>query len=140
MTEYDLAPVPPPRTPNKTVRVLAALVIVFFAAAGAFATLWFIERGDHRTTTGQLTASHDEIRDNQAKLTDLDRKLKDSDTKLKQAADAAAQSAADATKAQQALQDRNDCAAAAKDLATAARASNTDAGKKAALTVILACH
>ena len=42
---------------NRTMPVLVALVVVLFLATGAFGTLWFIERGDHRATTDQLTAS-----------------------------------------------------------------------------------
>jgi uncharacterized protein HemX len=52
---------------NRTMPVLVALVVVLFLAAGAFGTLWFIERGDHKATTDQLTASRADADDAKAK-------------------------------------------------------------------------
>jgi uncharacterized protein HemX len=42
---------------SRTVPVLVALVVVLVMAAGAFGTLWFVEKGDHKATTDQLTAA-----------------------------------------------------------------------------------
>ncbi|MFD1045513.1 hypothetical protein ACFQ1S_07930 [Kibdelosporangium lantanae] len=42
---------------GKAVPVLVALVVVLVLAAGAFGTLWFMEKGDHRATNDQLTAA-----------------------------------------------------------------------------------
>lgn len=74
-------PVPGTNQPHgtRTLSVLVALVVVLLLAAGAFGTLWFIERGDHRATTDQLTAARAETDDANAKRQKAEARERDAD-------------------------------------------------------------
>jgi cytoskeletal protein RodZ len=129
-----------PKPGSKVARIFAALTIVLFVAAGTFGTLWFIERGDHKATSGQLNSARDEVKDNQAKLADANTRLKDADTKVRTAEDKATKADSDRAKAEEAVQAKNDCADAGKALAVAVKASDQKAGEAAATRVLLSCH
>jgi hypothetical protein len=61
------------------------MALVSLLAAGAFGALWLIERGDHRTTTGQLSDVRAEIADMERKTGAAQTAFTDAETRLKEA-------------------------------------------------------
>jgi hypothetical protein len=56
--------------------VLIAAAVVFLMAAGAFGTLWILERDDHRATTEQLTGPRAQAAEAKTKLREAEDKRK----------------------------------------------------------------
>jgi hypothetical protein len=62
-TEHNAESVTPFAARRKSVARLAGLAVAaLFLAAGAFATLWILERSGHETTTGQVGDTQAELR------------------------------------------------------------------------------
>jgi hypothetical protein len=143
-----LYPTPAPvRRGKAAVRVLTALTVVFFVAAGTFGTLWFIERGDHKATAGQLNATRGEADDSRTKQQEAEAQAKEAETK-------SAQAASERAKVEDQLQEANlklstqgadpatrdgRCAGAARELTKAIKAGDDRAADTAGGRLVLLC-
>lgn len=108
MTEENDPPVPAvavdpgasaPLPKARRNRVVIVLAVVFLLAAGTFGTLWFVERGDHRTTAEQLNDRETRLADVQAKLDKAQKDLKDADARTMNASSGRAKLEDDLTQA-----------------------------------------
>jgi hypothetical protein len=68
-TEQNAESVTPFAARRKSVARLVVLAVALFLGAGAFATLWTVERSNHQTTSGQLGDAQAEFRQVQLDLT-----------------------------------------------------------------------
>jgi septal ring factor EnvC (AmiA/AmiB activator) len=122
---------------------LSALVAVFFLAAGAFGALWFVERGDHKTTQGQLTSARAETDDTRSQLQAAQKRANDadglnSDLSIKRAR--LQQDLDDANrKLEELAKEPTPCADAGRALAKAVRANDQKAGEDAGVKIFLNC-
>jgi hypothetical protein len=134
---------PAPSKPKAGVnRVLVVLVAVFFVAAGVFGALWFVERGDHKTTQGQLTSTRGEADDTRAQLKEAQKRANDADglnfdlsvkrARLQQDLDDANRKLEDLAK------EPTPCANAGRAFSKAVR-GNEDKAEDAGVQVILKC-
>jgi flagellar basal body-associated protein FliL len=123
-------------TPGKPRRkitvVLAGFAVLLFLAAGAFGTLWFIERGDHDTTRAQLTAARTEAEDNKTKQKAAETKATDAEGKWHDAT-------AERQKAQNAKEREALCAGNSRDLIAAVKANKQAEAEKLLTSVVMSC-
>jgi hypothetical protein len=126
-------PPPPWEAPHRAVRILVALVVVLFLVAGTFGTLWFVERGDHKTTAGQLDATRAEVDYSEGKQRKAEAEAKDAQARAMQAASERAK-LEDAR-----IQDKL-CVDAGKALSLATEAQDSAWAKKATDDVVIFCH
>lgn len=66
-------------------RWLLVVVAVFVVATGAFGTLWFIERDNHKTTAGHVGSARTEIQDAGTKLANMEKRHVDVQGRVKKA-------------------------------------------------------
>jgi hypothetical protein len=137
---------PPPSAPpkRKATGLLIALVAVFVVATGTFVTLWFVERGDHKSTQGQLSASRADADDNNTKRQVAEKRAHDAENnsvdllnerdQLQRDLDTANGQIAELTK------EPTPCANAGRAVNKAARAADDKALKAAIDTLIRVCN
>jgi len=112
--------------------VLIAAAVIFLLAAGAFGTLWILERNDHSATTTQLTDSRTQAGTANAKLKEADDKRKAMADKL--------QEAVTQERSQEVANDKyRPCAEASRVLASAVRAEDNAAVEKAIPDMTIFC-
>jgi len=113
-------------------------------ATGTFVTLWFVERGDHKSTQGQLSASRADADDTRTQLQAAQKRASDADAlnsdisnkraKLQQDLDDANSKLGDLAK------EPTPCANAGRAVNKAARAADDKALRAAIDTLIRVCN
>jgi uncharacterized protein HemX len=128
-------PAPPPPSPPKrtAVVVLTIAAVLMLGAAATLGTLWFIEQGDHKKTTEQLSTRDEQLATRDTELADEKKAHDGTKSKLGDAEKAK-------TDAEGKVTELTSCAAAGKELARLAIANASDAeGEKAFDTLVLEC-
>jgi hypothetical protein len=119
-----------PRT--RAVRVLATLTVVLLLAAGGFATLWLLERSDHKATNSQLGTARTKADGSEARLIAAEARVQKADVVAEQAANDRQTMAAERDK-------ESGCAAAGRAMAAAITSKNVKAADEAGKQLVLMC-
>lgn len=128
-----------PKRRNNTVVVLAVIAVLMLAGAATFGALYFVEKGDHKTTSDQLAGARTDLsnaqKDAQAARTDLQTtksELETTKTQLNQANQ-------DKISAQNASTKDTACAAAARKALTAVARKDDKAADAAIQEMVNSC-
>ncbi|RSM74343.1 hypothetical protein DMH04_40075 [Kibdelosporangium aridum] len=74
-----------PAQRSRLTRWSLVVVAVFVVATGAFGALWFIERGNHKTTADHLGTARAEVQDAKTKLANMAKRHIDVQNRVKKA-------------------------------------------------------
>jgi uncharacterized protein HemX len=130
---YVTAGYPPTaKRKSKATKVLAALTVVFFLAAGAFGALWYFERNDHKATTSQLSTARGEAEDSKAKQADAETNARELTARAKDAED-------DRRELEIERDRENTCAAAGRTLVAAVKVNDPKTVTDAVTQLVLKC-